>query len=215
LEGVGGVERGRSRGKKKVVPAPVDPKTPADPLLASPEGQEEIPDTEPGNPDIEEQPAWIPDAFLGSGEDDLKNLQDHWGELVSHCGMLQPALRGHLRDSWPVAVSETVLDIGFDPEFGAEIAEVRAMDHGSLHGMFSQLLGRSIRLRFQLLDKPVTWSHVSGAPSEQAASAEFQIDQAGADPKAWLQNDSVRKVLEMFNGEIVDIQPSIPIKGDS
>jgi len=123
--------------------------------------------------------------------------------------MLQPALRRHLRDSLPVSVSETVLEVGFDPEFAQEIEEVRAMDHGTLHTMFTQLLGRSVRLKFRVLDKPVTWSHVQAGDSG-AEEPSFNPESAGTNPREWLKNQTVRRVLEVFNGELVDVQPAIP-----
>jgi hypothetical protein len=144
-------------------------------------------------------------------KDELTALQQAWPDLVARCELLQPALKRLLRDSWPVQVSDTVLTIGFDPEFATEVEEVKALDHGALHNMFSELLGRSIRVDYTRLRKPVGWSHTAGKENgmEPDTEEDFDPERAGRDPRKWQQHPAVRQVLEVFNGDVIDVQPPI------
>jgi len=155
-------------------------------------------------------PAWLPDSFReAEGKDDLEKLQTAWPELVDRCRMIQPLIKQQLRDSWPVEVTETRLTVGFDPEFAEEIEVVRQFDHGALHGLFSQLLGRSVRLEYTVLDAPVTWSHLdpkAEADTDSKDEEPFSAERAGLNPQAWLRNDAVRQVLEVFHGDILKVQ---------
>jgi len=158
-------------------------------------------------------PSWIPEVFRsGTVADELKALQDSWPELVARCELLQPALKTLLRDSWPVSVTEMELTVGFDPEFATEVEEVKSLDHGALHRMFSEVLGRSIRVGYSRLTHPVSWSHQGAEPSEEKGGSEeeaFDSERAGNDLKQWQRHPKVRQVLEVFNGDILDVQPRL------
>ncbi len=158
-------------------------------------------------------PSWIPEAFRsGSVTDELAALQEAWPELVARCELLQPALRTLLRDSWPVGISEVELTVGFDPEFANEVEEVKLLDHGALHRMFSEVLGRSIRVGYSRLLRPVSWSHVhqeKGEERAEEAEGDFDAERAGNDARQWQRHPKVRQVLEVFNGDILDVQPRL------
>jgi hypothetical protein len=174
----------------------------------SPPPQAEASVSEGSDEDIS-VPSWVPESFQGaSSGDELEKLQESWPDLVARSEILQPALRKLLRDSWPVRVEDTVLEVGFDPEFASEITEVQALDHGALHRMFSEVLGRSIRLTYSVLKESVKWSHT--APEEtETDEGPFSADTAGLDPQAWLKNEKVRQLLEVFHGDILDVQPTL------
>lgn len=140
-------------------------------------------------------------------ESELNTLRETWPDLVEKCLVLQPALKRDLRDSWPLEVTETTLIIGFDPEFSGEMEEVKFLDHGGLHSLFSKQLGRSIRIEYRVMNEAVTWSHQ--APETQEAppgDQPFSVETAGTNPDEWIKNKSVRQVLEVFHGDIIDIQ---------
>ncbi|MGA0334418.1 MAG: hypothetical protein ACO3N7_09045 [Kiritimatiellia bacterium] len=137
----------------------------------------------------------------------MQALREEWPELVEKCLVLQPALKRDLRDSWPLEVSDTTLVVGFDPEFSGVMEEVKLLDHGGLHHLFSKRLGRSIRIEYRIMKESVTWSHHSPeAQVETADDKPFSVENAGNDPEEWIKNESIRHVLEVFHGDIIDIQ---------
>jgi len=127
---------------------------------------------------------------------ELEDLQGSWAEIVEHCLSVQPALRKDLRDSWPVSVMENTLTIGFDPEFAAEVEEVSMLDHGVLKNFFSRKLGRQIQVKHTVLERPVTWSHEKVGPQPES----------GTESKDWTDNPAIRSVLEVFHGDVIEIQ---------
>jgi hypothetical protein len=161
---------------------------------------------------VPEPPAASTSVKEESGIKSLKELQDNWPGLVEHCAVVQPTLRHLLRDSWPVALSSGNLKIGFDPEFAEDLDHARRLDPGSMRHFFQKVLGHSVHIEFCLLDHPVRWSHKAvkaSAETEGDTSAEargFDSESAGLNPQAWLRNQTVREVLEVFHGDIVEIQ---------
>lgn len=127
---------------------------------------------------------------------------------MEKCLVLQPLLQRDLRDSWPIAVSQTKVTVGFDPEFSGSMDEVKMIDHGGLHKLFSNLLGRSVQMDYQLMKEPVKWSHHSPEPpSARETEQKFDAENAGTNSDEWVKNESVRQVLEIFHGDILEIQP--------
>lgn len=124
--------------------------------------------------------------------------------------MIQPTLQHLLRDSWPAALSGRNLTIGFDPEFAEDLDHARRLDPGSLRHFFQKILGHPVHIEFTLLDQPVRWSRKpvdSAAPPATPGGEEtFDSASAGLNPQAWLRNQTVRDVLEVFHGDIVEIQ---------
>lgn len=117
-----------------------------------------------------------------------------------------------LRDSWPVSLSETTLRIGFDPEFASEMEQARQWERGGLRGLFQKVLGHPVHLEYTLLDEPVRWSHQrmdADAPASDAAAdgGAFDPEAAGLNPQAWLRNETIRTILEVFHGDVMEIQP--------
>lgn len=127
--------------------------------------------------------------------------------------MVQPTLQHILRDSWPTDLSATRLSIGFDPEFAEDLDHARRLDPGSLRHFFQKVLGHPVHIEFSLLDHPVRWSRKAVNPSAASTantggdSPAFDSKSAGLNPQAWLRNQTVRDVLEVFHGDIVEIQP--------
>jgi hypothetical protein len=138
---------------------------------------------------------------------ELEMLREQWPDLVEKCLILQPLLKRDLRDSWPMHVSDTTLTIGFDPEFSGIMDEVKMLDHGGLHTLFSKLLERSVRIDYQVMTQSVSWSHhAPDAETVKETGQTFSVDSAGNNPDEWIKNESVRQVLEIFHGDILEIQ---------
>ncbi|MEX2608045.1 MAG: hypothetical protein WD708_11935 [Kiritimatiellia bacterium] len=139
---------------------------------------------------------------------ELADLRGEWPDIVEKCLVIQPLLRRDLRDSWPLRISESTLTIGFDPEFSGEMEEVMQLDHGGLHHFFSEKMGRPVRILYEVMKEAVTWSHHS--PGEESDAGEETDVATGANgemtSRDWLRNKTIRQVLEVFHGDIIDIQ---------
>ncbi|WFB35362.1 hypothetical protein P3T73_14460 [Kiritimatiellota bacterium B12222] len=157
-------------------------------------------------PDPEPEPEPEP-VISEAHQAELDALREEWPDVVEKCLVLQPLLKRDLRDSWPLWLTDTALTIGFDPEFSGVMDEVMRLDHGGLHTFFSQRLGRSIRIGYQVMKEAVTWSH--HLPEEgqvEKDDPEFHIETAGDNPKEWVKNPAIRQVIEVFHGDIKEIQ---------
>ena len=105
------------------------------------------------------------------------------------------------------------MKIGFDPEFAEDLDHARRLDAGGLRHLFQKILGHPVHIDFTLLDRPVRWSHRQVNPSEAHGTGDpetpevFDAESAGLNPQAWLRNQTIRDVLEVFHGDIVEIQP--------
>lgn len=79
--------------------------------------------------------------------------------------------------------------------------------------LFQKILGHPVHIEFSLLDRPVRWSHRPVNPdtpspeSDSGPDPAFDSKRAGLNPQAWLRNQTVRDVLEVFHGDILEIQP--------
>lgn len=114
-------------------------------------------------------------------------------------GKTHPLLRKNLLDSWPQALTETTCVLGFDPEFSGEIKEVRKTSYDHVHRMIVKRLGRSVKIEFVEADQPVRWSH----QNKQEASPDTV---PSTNLRSWEKNPAVRQVLEVFHGDVRDVQ---------
>jgi len=138
----------------------------------------------------------------------LEDLRKRWPSVVEGVGVAHPVLQRILRDSWPVSLSATTLLIGFDPEFAGEIEIARQQERAGLRTLFQRVLGHPVHLDYTTLGEPVRWSHqsVKAAVAPAAGDEAFNADAAGLNPQAWLRNESIRQILEVFHGDVVEIQ---------
>jgi hypothetical protein len=131
--------------------------------------------------------------------EELKRLQQQWPLVVKRIGESHPALRTDMLDSWPQALTETTCEIGFDPEFAGEINEVKRLGATTVQRAVAAELDRQIRVEFVEASGPVRWSHErkSDEVSESAPTSNL---------RSWEQNPAVRQVLEIFHGDVRDVQ---------
>jgi hypothetical protein len=126
-------------------------------------------------------------------------LQKEWPDIAQRIGESHPALRTDLLDSWPEQLTETVCIIGFDPEFAGEINEVKRLGQGTVRQAVVAALGRQVRVDFQEASAPVRWSHeLKQAPAADGVPT--------TSLRSWESNPAVRQVLEIFHGDVRDVQ---------
>ena len=105
--------------------------------------------------------------------------------------------------------------IGFDPEFATEREEVRVpRNHRALVHVLSAALGREVTVVVEVLKSKEQLLHEQAVQERRAANDEVgrKVQKVGRstmsreDRAAWIENSAVRRVLETFSGDIVDIR---------
>ena len=141
-------------------------------------------------------------------------LIDQWHVLLDGVGHTAPLARGYLLDAKPVAVNKEQVTIGFDPEFAREKEIDYSHNRKSLQKVMDDLLGRHVNIVFSVLDaKDTLPGDIKMVPSAkkttESAKNPVLAGKSNVSSKVkqhWAQNPAVRKVLELFNGDIIDVR---------
>ena len=148
--------------------------------------------------------------------DEVGILKKRWHELVDRVAKVAPLARSALLDSSPVSVTGDKLVIGFDPEF-AEHCEVMKSPRNlkAFRLAIRDVLNRDLEPELRILNKSeaaVLPADVPAVASQRSAENDSRVPEkkrtrptAGA-IKEWMQNEAVRKTLEAFDGEIIDVR---------
>ncbi len=148
-------------------------------------------------------------------KDDLAMLSAEWHDFVERVGRVASLARGYLIDAKPLVVTAAHVTIGFDPEFASNKEKMDfPRNIKAVEKVLSEKLNRTVTVDFRVLDAKST---VPGDIKIRSVNA----DPAGkTDPgvspetkektkqsrQEWINNPAVRKTLEMFSGDIVDIR---------
>jgi len=155
------------------------------------------------------------------------DLVSVWGELMDAVGRASPFTRGHLVEAYPLSLTNTLLTIGYDPEFADEMA---LADNAKTHSILQTKLGeaghRGVQVKFVQAERPPGWvapRPASSEPKEQerpsedprtsipgAASVPSKKEKAVSPVAISLEdfkNDPlIQKALEIFKGQIVEVR---------
>ena len=142
-------------------------------------------------------------------------LSAEWHDFVERVGRVASLARGYLIDAKPLVVTAAHVTIGFDPEFASNKEKMDfPRNIKAVEKVLSEMLNRTVTVDFRVLDAKST---VPGDIKIRSVNA----DPAGkTDPgvspetkektkqsrQEWINNPAVRKTLEMFSGDIVDIR---------
>lgn len=159
--------------------------------------------------------------------DECAYLASKWAEIINRVGRFAPLVPGYLRDAKPIAVDTARVILGFDREFSGE-HELLGIprNHKALVKVFSEVLGRDVEVEVRLLDARDTLpadikvgdlvakkaGESDSAEDQHAGAAKKKHPRSGtkrdtlANRQKWMQNGKVRKVLEEFGGDIIDIR---------
>lgn len=129
----------------------------------------------------------------------MERLRAAWPAVVDLLGASHPVLRTDLLDSIPESLTDTCCTIGFDPEFSGEIDEVKRLGVATLQRAVSSELKRQVKIDFCKASGPVRWSHER---KQSAASSGAPT----ANLRSWEKNPAIRQVLEIFHGDVRDVQ---------
>jgi len=154
----------------------------------------------------------LPPVEEGTGHDGVALLTRTWHETVERVGLASPLARNYLRDAKPLRVEGDLVVIAFDPEFSENRSKIDfPRNRVAVEKALETVLRRKVRVEFQVLDAkstlPGDTKFESAAEESVEASPPPDSRPAVGKTKAeWFQNPVVRKTLEMFNGDIVDIR---------
>jgi DNA polymerase-3 subunit gamma/tau len=158
------------------------------------------------------------------------NLVSLWREILDAVGRASPFTRSYLLEAHPVSLASGVFTIGFDPEFAEHIGLVdNTKNHALLQTKLQELGHPGIQIKFITADAPAGWDPGAFAAAPERAAPSATSDSAavaaragdnGAGAKAAAEpppasgvpsddfkNDPlIRKALEVFKGQIVNIR---------
>jgi len=143
--------------------------------------------------------------------DELELLAKNWHLIVERTGKAAPLAKANLVDAVPIKVSADKVTIAFEPEFAERIEQAGLpRSRAALQKALSDFLRRTVSVDFttakiQRLKKN---AH-SEAPPEQLpppAAAETKNGSGLHSRHKWLENESVRKTLDLFDGRIVEVR---------
>ncbi len=149
-------------------------------------------------------------------EKELNILIGSWTELIDQISHAAPLARSCLIDSRPVMVQGHTVEIGFDPEFESHIENLDVpRNRNAIQRVIGSVLGRNIHVDFKLLEageklpgdteiKPAVKGE--GENMKHGADLDENVQKATHAREKWLRDPSVRKTLEVFNGDIVDVR---------
>lgn len=144
--------------------------------------------------------------------DELQFLVENWRELTEKFGRSAPLAKTSLMDAKPLAVHGSSVIIALDPEFASKRNQLtipRVMR--SLELALSEMLRRNIdSVEVRVLEAKSTVPgdvKVADLESEKkAGETRAEVKKARKTKQEWMQNPTVQRALEMFNGDISDIR---------
>lgn len=207
------------RGAPPATPSPMPVAAPAPPAPAHTPEPVSAPPTAPAPQAFESAPEPAPPAVTpgaptapDSGAE-LHQLTGQWHEILDYVGRAAALARSALLDARPTRVTAEEVVIGFDPEFAGNREKMEnPRARGALVKKLSQMLGRDVGVRFDVLKvdaeiQPLPADH-EPAPSspEQETGGEASGEGKKASRADWQEDPAVRKTLEMFHGDVVDVR---------
>lgn len=145
--------------------------------------------------------------------DELKVLTDQWHDIVERVGHTAALAKNYLIDAKPVKIVGSEVSIGFDPEFAENKEKIDfARNRKAVEKIVGEVLRREVTVVFCVLDARATLPGDIKTAGKTNASKTQPGDQPGSvsaslkTKQEWMKNPTVRKTLEMFNGDVTDVR---------
>jgi len=190
-------------------PAQIAPEKPREKTSAPQAVRESAPVKKKPEPELKTKP-----VSPKSPEEEVRLLAEQWHEFVERVGRVAVLARNYLVDAKPVKVVGNVVTIGFDPEFADNKDHIDVgRNRKAIQKVLSEFLHRDgITADFTVLDAKSTLPGDvkvgDTSPGDRAAES-IQGSKSMMSRKTkekWIADPTVRKTLEMFNGDVVDIR---------
>jgi DNA polymerase-3 subunit gamma/tau len=164
-------------------------------------------------------------AARADGVDDIE-LQALWLKIVEAIGRASPFTRSYLLEAHAISFRQNLFTIGFDPEFAEHLELVdNAKSRTLIQTKLSEFGFHGAQVKFVKAESP-TKREVAASPAEAAAPSAAQVTsnpanagnetaaplsaaKSGSAPssKDEFKNDPlIRKALEIFKGQIVEVR---------
>ncbi|MBN1321052.1 MAG: DNA polymerase III subunit gamma/tau [Thermoleophilia bacterium] len=147
-------------------------------------------------------------------EGERQLLAEKWHEIVERVGHAAVLAKGYLLDAKPARIEGQVVTVGFDPEFAANKEKIDfPRNRKAIQRAMSDILRRDVSVEFCVLDAkstvPGDIKMADSARDTASGEGEPKKPPSPASRKTkqeWIQNPAVRKTLDMFDGDIVDVR---------
>ncbi|MDP6524709.1 MAG: DNA polymerase III subunit gamma/tau [Kiritimatiellia bacterium] len=150
--------------------------------------------------------------------DELAKLLKEWREICHRVGKIAVMAGSPLLDARPIDVLEDRVVLGFDPEFEEDLGKFKSgRNRKALEHVLAGSLGRGVAVECKLAEiraevaeeQAVEARELDVSPSQDVAVADQKREDVSPALKSmgeWLNVPEVEKVLEMFNGSIIDVR---------
>ena len=145
--------------------------------------------------------------------DELKMLNDKWREIVERVGHTAALAKNYLIDAKPMKIVGNQVSIGFDPEFAENKEKIDfGRNRKAIEKTIGEILRRDVTVDFCVLDARSTLpgdikiAGSTGASKTQPGEPPGSATASLKTKQEWMKNPTVRKALEMFNGDVTDVR---------
>jgi len=171
---------------------------PAPEIEAPPQKKEEP----PSSPEPEPSPEQPESSSVGMEPELAEELKGQWAELAQKVGAAMPLARMYLKQSELLGVEKGRLCIGLPPRHAPAIPKLeQGAVRATLEDTLGKLLGTSIGVTFAVLDHDPALEAELDSPKE----VEPLPPQDRTTLRDWHDDPIVRRTLEIFHGDIIDV----------
>jgi len=139
-------------------------------------------------------------------EEELGLLAEHWHDMVEDAAKVSVMARTLLADARPSGVEGDRVTIALDPEFASERDELAVpRNRVAVERAVRRVLRREVNVEFTLGEGvPVSPEKKSKRRARGKDKGDSEKKAPGR--KAWAEDKSVRKVMDAFNADIVEVR---------
>ena len=145
------------------------------------------------------------------------DLEDLWRKLVDAAGRASPFVKTYLLEAHPVSFDGKMFTIGFDPAFSDHMGLVdNSKNHDLLATKLRELGHGPVRFKFVEAEAPLgrkrptpaeaSLNSMEGAPATPAGKSGQAAGEAALDPKSFKDDPLIKKALDIFKGQIVNVR---------
>ena len=152
-------------------------------------------------------------AETAAAVDELQVLGGRWREIVDRVGHTAALAKSYLIDAKPAKIVGNVVSIGFDPEFAENKEKIDfGRNRKAIEKILGEVLKREVTVEFCVLDARATLPGDIKTAGKTSASKTQPGEKPGSvtaslkEKQEWMKNPTVRKTLEMFNGDVTDVR---------
>ncbi|MFH0907672.1 MAG: DNA polymerase III subunit gamma/tau [bacterium] len=156
----------------------------------------------------------IPAGPVEEGGTELERLTRNWHSFVERVGQLAMLAKSCLLDAKPVEMSHDKLVIGFDPEFASKRDALDLpRNNKAIQAVIEEMFKHPVAVSYTVLSAndakhlPADRQPVSQASGGKGAGPSTPVESRDKKSrKEWIQEPAVKRALESFNGDIIDIR---------